>query len=78
MWWDIVCLDKRKGGLVVKRLSTLNKALLSKWNWLFAIEKGALWNCVISGKYREEEVWWCSREMREGFCVGVWKVIRKE
>ena len=62
----------------MKRLSTLNKALLSKWNWLFAIEKGALWNCVISGKYREEEVWWCSREMREGFCVGVWKVIRKE
>ena len=38
--WDTVFLDKRKGGLGVKRLSTLNKALLSKWNLHFSIEKG--------------------------------------
>ena len=30
--WDVVCLDKRKGGLRVKRLSTLNRVLLCKWN----------------------------------------------
>ena len=29
---DTVCLDKRKGGLGVRRLSTLNRALLCKWN----------------------------------------------
>ncbi|KAJ9705360.1 hypothetical protein PVL29_003414 [Vitis rotundifolia] len=30
--WDTICLDKRKGGLGVRRLSTLNRALLCKWN----------------------------------------------
>ena len=30
--WNTVCLDKRKGGLGVRRLSTLNRALLCKWN----------------------------------------------
>ena len=39
----------------MKHLSTLNKALLSKWNWHFAIENGAFWNHVINGKYGEEE-----------------------
>ncbi|RVW93513.1 putative ribonuclease H protein [Vitis vinifera] len=37
--WDTVCLDKRKGGLGVRRLSTLNRALLCKWNWHFANER---------------------------------------
>ena len=65
-------------GLGVKCLSILNKAFLSKWNWRFAIEKGPLWNCVIRGKYGEEEGGWCTKEMREGFGVGLWKAIRKE
>ena len=30
--WSMVCLDKRSGGLGVKNLSSLNKALLSKWS----------------------------------------------
>ena len=30
--WGLVCLDKSKGGLGVKCLSTLNKALLCKWS----------------------------------------------
>ena len=30
--WAVVCSDKRKGGLGVKCLSTLNKALLCKWS----------------------------------------------
>ena len=38
--WATICLDKRKGGLGVKSLSTLNKALLCKWSWSFANERG--------------------------------------
>ena len=38
--WATICLDKRKGGLGVKSLSTLNKALLCKWSWRFANERG--------------------------------------
>ena len=77
MRWDTIFLDKRKGGLGVKLLSILNKALLSKWNWHYVIEKGTLWNQVINGKYGEEEEGWYSREVREGFGVGFWKAIRK-
>ena len=37
--WAIVCLDKRKWGLGVRRLHSLNKALICKWIWRFAIWK---------------------------------------
>ncbi|WJZ91452.1 hypothetical protein VitviT2T_010519 [Vitis vinifera] len=56
--WDSVCSDIRKGGLGVRRLSTLNRALLCKWNWRFANEREALWRQVISRKFGEEEGGW--------------------
>ena len=37
--WNLVCLEKRKSGLGVRNLVLMNKALLSNWNWRFAIEK---------------------------------------
>ncbi|RVW78761.1 putative mitochondrial protein [Vitis vinifera] len=76
--WDTVCLDKRKGGLGVRRLSTLNRALLCKWNWRFANERESFWRHVISRKFREEEGGWVTREVRESYGVGFWKEIRKE
>ena len=41
--WDIVCLDKRKGGLRVRCLNSLNMALICKWIWRFAKERDAFW-----------------------------------
>ena len=76
--WELVCLSKKKGGLGVKCLSTFNKALLCKWNWRFANERGVLWNQVIRGKYGEERGGWCFREMREAYDVGLWKGIKME
>ena len=76
--WDTVCLDKRKGGLGVRRLSILNRALLCKWNWRFANERENFWRHVISRKFGEEEGGWVSREVRESYGVGFWKEIRKE
>lgn len=29
--WAMVCVDKKDGGLGVRRLNLLNKAILSKW-----------------------------------------------
>ena len=49
--WTTVFLDKRKGGLGVKCLFILNKALLYKWSWWFAIERWVFWNQVIKEKY---------------------------
>ena len=76
--WDTVSSNKRKGGLGVRHLSTLNRALLCKWNWRFANEMETFWKHVISNKFGEEEGEWCTREVREGFGVGFWKEIRKE
>ena len=36
--WSTVCADKRNGGLGVRDLSILNRALLCKWIWRFANE----------------------------------------
>ena len=66
-----MCLSKKKGGLGVKRLSILNKALLAKWNWRFANEREALWNQVIRGKYGEDRRGRCSQEVREAHGVGL-------
>ena len=38
--WGIVCKGEHNGGLGVKRLDTLNKALLGKWSWHFMEERG--------------------------------------
>ena len=40
--WSLVCLEKSNGGLGVKCPSILNKALLCKWSWRFAIERERL------------------------------------
>ena len=39
----------------MKCLSSLNKALLCKWSWRFANDRGALWDQVIRGKYGKEQ-----------------------
>ena len=52
----------------------LNKALLCKWNWHYAEDRGALWKQVISGKYGERG--WIFCEVREKYGVGLWKAIR--
>ena len=71
-------MNKKKGGLAVRCLSTLNRALLYKWNWHFATKRETLWKQVISRKFKEEEGGWSTREVREGFGVGFWKEIGKE
>ena len=70
-----MCKEKRSGGLGVKNLSWLNMALLSKWCWRFATERGALWNEVIRGKYGEREGSCCTLDTRGGFGLGLWKAI---
>ncbi|KAL6345797.1 hypothetical protein AAG906_017549 [Vitis piasezkii] len=62
----------------VRNLALMNKALLGKWNWRFAIESEALWKQVISHKYGVEEGGWCTRAERGRHGVGLWKAIRKE
>lgn len=46
-------LDRMSNGLGVKFLYIFKIALLLKWCWWFEIEREALWNKVIRGKYEE-------------------------
>ena len=40
--WRTMCTKKKKGGLRMRSLSKLNKALLSKWSWRFTNERDFL------------------------------------
>ncbi|RVW17208.1 putative ribonuclease H protein [Vitis vinifera] len=76
--WEVVCTQKVKGGLGIRKIDLLNKALLSKWIWRFAFEEGTLWKKVIGVKYGQEGLGWRTNEARGAFGVGVWKEILKE
>ena len=73
----MACQDKKRGGLGIKKLSTFNKALLCKWSWRFMHEKDAFWNQLIRVRYGEDQGGWCTKVVRAGYGVGVWKEIRK-
>ncbi|RVW12516.1 hypothetical protein CK203_082429 [Vitis vinifera] len=69
---------KHKGGLGLRRIATLNRALLGKWIWRFACEKDNLWKQVITTKYGQEDYGWRSKKASGAAGVGVWKEIMKE
>ena len=59
--WEIVCGDKERGGLGLRKLGLLNRALLSKWIWRFACERENLWKQVIVAKFGQEDDGWKSK-----------------
>ena len=58
--WLIVCKEKRKkeggGGLGIKSLSLLTRALMGRWCWRYAFEEETFGKRIIQGKYGEEGV----------------------
>ena len=74
--WKIICAAKKDGGLGIRSLAILNKALLGKWLWRFANENDPLWKQIIFRKYSFQEGGWCSKGVRDRYGVGVWKAIR--
>ena len=62
----------------MRRIDSLNKALLGKWVWRFAVEKDNLWRLMIRVKYGQEEFGWKTKEGRGTYGVGVWKEVMKE
>ncbi|RVW56296.1 Argininosuccinate lyase, chloroplastic [Vitis vinifera] len=67
-----------KGGLGIRNLSTLNRALLCKWSWRFAVERDSYWKLIIGTKYGVERGGWSTRGVREGYGWGFGrKSVRK-
>ena len=71
---NLVCLERKKGGLGVRNLAWMNKVVLGKWNWRFAIESEALWKQAIVEASDQSQVW-CrgggmvySARKREAWC----------
>ncbi|RVX11912.1 hypothetical protein CK203_009681 [Vitis vinifera] len=62
--WETVCTQKEKGGLGLRKIILLNKVLLGKWVWRFAIEKDNLWKKVLLVKYDQEGFGWRTNEVR--------------
>ncbi|RVW47196.1 Threonine--tRNA ligase, mitochondrial 1 [Vitis vinifera] len=60
--WEAVCVEKEKGGLGLRKITSLNKALLGKWIWRFACAKEELWKKVLEAKYGKEEFGWRTRK----------------
>ncbi|KAJ9673913.1 hypothetical protein PVL29_023454 [Vitis rotundifolia] len=76
--WEVVCTQKEKGGVGIRKIDLLNKALLGKWIWRFAFERDILWKKVIGVKYGQEGFGWRTNKACRTFRVGVWKEILKE
>ncbi|RVW95820.1 Glycogen phosphorylase 1 [Vitis vinifera] len=76
--WEAVCADKEKGGLGLRKITLLNKALLGKWIWRFTCAKEEFWKKVLEAKYGKEEFGWRTRKANGAVGVGVWKEILKE
>ncbi|RVW13630.1 LINE-1 reverse transcriptase-like [Vitis vinifera] len=69
---------KEEGGLGIRKLDLLNKALLGKLVWRYAYEKDNLWKTAIGVKYGQEGCGWRTKEVCGPYGVGLWKEIMKE
>ncbi|KAJ9696052.1 hypothetical protein PVL29_008354 [Vitis rotundifolia] len=69
--WESVCTDNENGGLGLRKLIPLNKALLGKWVWRFSRAKDDLWKQVITAKYGREDLGWRSKKANGAFGVEV-------
>ncbi|RVX04357.1 putative ribonuclease H protein [Vitis vinifera] len=65
--WERVCMGKEKGGLGLRKLIPLNKALLGKWVWRFANAKEEMWKRVLVAKYGQEEFGWRTKKGKWSF-----------
>ncbi|GKU94128.1 hypothetical protein SLEP1_g7656 [Rubroshorea leprosula] len=67
--WEVVCKDKKKGGLGVKDLRKFNMALLGKWWGRLVSEERGLWKKIIFEKYGkvgEPSYYWLREESNSG------------
>lgn len=75
--WESICTDREAGGLGVKNLHLMNKALLCKWHWRFASSKYDYWKTIISEKYGTTQGEWKIANYKKGSSQNIWPLICK-
>ena len=73
--WGDVCHSNQKGGLGIRPLCDINKALKAKWLWRFAEEDNTLWENMVNVNYDVDRLGWWSRKSSHAYGVGCWKSI---
>ena len=49
--WDVICLNKKEGGLGIKNLPKFNAALMGRWIWDLYSNQNQFWVRVLNSKY---------------------------
>ena len=70
-----MCLSIDLGGLGIRKLVHINKALLGKCLWRFGREGTHLWRRVIASKYGEGQGGWSTKICRRAHGCGLWRGI---
>ena len=73
--WAKLCSPIDECGLGIRNVRRFNQALLGKWLWRFAHEKGARWRSILMAKYGSVWGCWRSRVIFDSHGVGLWKFI---
>ena len=51
MAWDKVCLEKKAGGIGLRNLKDMNKALIGKLGWKLVTMESLVWTRILRAKY---------------------------
>ena len=57
--WETVCNPLAQGGLGIRSIEKVNKALLGKWLWRIGDPSNRLWKRIFFCKYRLDNDGWC-------------------
>jgi hypothetical protein len=56
--WKLVCVPKSEGGLGIRRIGYMNKALMASHLWSIITKRKSLWvEWIYSYRLRERSIW---------------------
>lgn len=73
--WDMVCLDKKSGGLNIKDCRNWNIAAIGKLVWAVSNKKDTLWVKWVNAVYLKGAEFWSYNPSQD--CSWAWKRINK-
>jgi hypothetical protein len=56
--WDLICISKEVEGLDLRRLDTLNDAMILKFFWVMVLKTNNIWSQICRVKYEKGCTLW--------------------